>query len=316
VNAGKPHPRWADSNFRDGDPSEKWHSRAAKSAPNKRRSSPEPGDHRGGNPTLAPIKTEPMTETPQPHLYRFSPSPESSVRYNTFRSDIPSPTATSFGTHGHRHTYSEGSSGGSSTMSYQSPPSAPSMTYNGGHRHSGDSSFSDGEYQDDDRTYDGHYSPDRSPIQSFCPCRTNPATNHTYVALSNQLQNTLSGLRPFFQHPTNSPCTTYRRVVELNSILLYVLSPFLSLYLGAYSIYFRHNASDQGGSNPGTSYDTLPTPTDSDIMTPLSASSTPYHGPATHSGHSPHEWNTITGAGYSSYFPMQPGEHVYNNGIP
>jgi hypothetical protein len=222
VDVGKPHPRWADSNFRDGDPSEKWHSRAAKS-PSKRRSSPEPGEHRGAPSALAPIKTEPLTDVPQPHLYRFSPSPENSVRYNTFRSD-PSPTATSFGPPGHRHTYSEGSSGESSTMSYHSP-TAPAMTYNGGHRHSGDSSFSDGEYHDDDRTYDGHYTPDRSPIQPFCPCRTNPATSHTYMALSNQLQNALSTLRPYIQHSTTSSCTTYRRIVELNTLLLYVLRP-------------------------------------------------------------------------------------------
>ncbi|GAW02677.1 Heme-responsive zinc finger transcription factor HAP1 [Lentinula edodes] len=39
---GKPHPRWADSNFRNGDPSEKWHSRATKTLPTPKRRAPSP----------------------------------------------------------------------------------------------------------------------------------------------------------------------------------------------------------------------------------------------------------------------------------
>jgi len=183
-------------------------------------------------------------------------------------------------------------------VSYHPPASGASIPYNSGHRNSGDSSFSEGEYRDDDRTYDGHYTPDRSPIQAFCPCRTNPATSHAYIALSNQLQSTLGSLRPYYQHSSSSPCAAYRRVVELNTLL-------------------AHSGSDHGSSsNPAGSYDTLPTPTDSEIMTPLSASSTPYNGPAASAGHSPQEWNAMTGTGYTSYFPMQSGEHVYNNGIP
>ncbi|CAK5270558.1 unnamed protein product [Mycena citricolor] len=80
---GKPHPRWADSNFRDGDPNEKWHSRATKCTPiPKRRQSPDlahPSSTsdttaRGAPGLLPPIKTE-MNNDPASNLYRFTASP-------------------------------------------------------------------------------------------------------------------------------------------------------------------------------------------------------------------------------------------------
>lgn len=72
---------WADSSFRDGDPNEKWHSRATKCAPlAKRRHSPDAARN-GTNPgrgvlpsLLTPIKIETATK-PKSQLYRFSPSP-------------------------------------------------------------------------------------------------------------------------------------------------------------------------------------------------------------------------------------------------
>ncbi|KAJ7069356.1 hypothetical protein C8F01DRAFT_1112400 [Mycena amicta] len=72
---GKPHPRWADSAFRDGDPNEKWHSRATKCGPaqqavnngKRRLSSPT-----SGRTILPPIKTETDLNS---SLYRFSASP-------------------------------------------------------------------------------------------------------------------------------------------------------------------------------------------------------------------------------------------------
>ncbi|KAJ3506747.1 hypothetical protein NMY22_g17150 [Coprinellus aureogranulatus] len=61
---GKPHPRWADTNFRDGDPNEKWHSRATKCVPLSKRgigSDDHPPRSGRGN-GLSPIKTEPPTD--------------------------------------------------------------------------------------------------------------------------------------------------------------------------------------------------------------------------------------------------------------
>lgn len=114
IPLGKPHPRWADSNFRDGDTNEKWHSRATKCMPTQKRGSqvqpqPQPqqngqhttdsaggggggGDPRNGVSTrgmqslLSPIKSEPTTDgNTNAHLYRFSPSPAPSMRYHSFQ---------------------------------------------------------------------------------------------------------------------------------------------------------------------------------------------------------------------------------------
>ena len=116
ILSGKPHPRWADSNFRDGDPNEKWHSRATKCLPAQKRgpqsqSQQQPqqnghtengggggaggggtGDPRNGVSTrgmqslLSPIKSEPMNDgNNNAHLYRFSPSPAPSMRYHSFQ---------------------------------------------------------------------------------------------------------------------------------------------------------------------------------------------------------------------------------------
>jgi len=52
------------------------------------------------------------------------------------------------------------------------------------------------------------------------------------------------------------------------------------------------------------------TPTESEILTPLSASSGPtsFH-PASPGGVSPQEWTTLNTSGYNSYFPVSSGEH-------
>ncbi|KAF5317803.1 hypothetical protein D9619_012675 [Psilocybe cf. subviscida] len=115
----KPHPRWAESSFRDGDPNEKWHSRATKCAPlqTKRTTSNEdnslltglspitrnnsastagsmsnpsagPGaPTRNGSMLVAGIKTEDPSNGVgmhgvggSPQLYRFSPSPQPGQR--------------------------------------------------------------------------------------------------------------------------------------------------------------------------------------------------------------------------------------------
>ncbi|KAK0462059.1 uncharacterized protein EV420DRAFT_1619424 [Desarmillaria tabescens] len=62
------------------------------------------------------------------------------------------------------------------------------------------------------------------------------------------------------------------------------------------------------------------TPTDSEILTPLSASSSTHGGPPFHNssppgGVSPHEWNTMSTPNYNPYFPMQSNEHggMYNH---
>jgi len=146
---------------------------------------------------------------------------------------------------------------------------------------------------DNDRIY-GQYSPDTSHQQSFCPCRTNLSTSQSFIVLMEQLQNTINTLRQYSPHPSNTHCLIYRRIVELNNLM---------------------HSGNHPTEGPTSSYDDLSTPTDSEILTPLSASSshTSFHGSSGAS--SSHEWHALAAAGYDPYFPMQPaGQHgIYHN---
>ncbi|KAK0487810.1 hypothetical protein IW261DRAFT_1450028 [Armillaria novae-zelandiae] len=255
---GKPHPRWADSSFRDGDSNEKWHSRATKCAPlsaAKRPRAPSPS-----------VKAEaPPDSTPGAGgtLYRFSPSP-------------PAPPASM------RYHQSEYAGGGS----YHSSPASASYSANGnGSAYEGGGG---GEYA---RGYAGE-----EAEHPYCSCRASPGASHAYMSLSHQLQSTLSALRQYSAHPANTPCLLYRRISELHNLMQ-----------------FRPNEPEAG------TYDSN-TPTDSEILTPLSASSSthggaPFHNSSPPGGVSPHEWNTMSTPNYNPYFPMQSNEHggMYNH---
>ena len=76
---GKPHPRWADPNYYDGDSSDKWHTRSQKRgnfiasslAKQRRQQSPS---------QVSPlVKTEPTADIQQNCYYRLSPSPPPSA---------------------------------------------------------------------------------------------------------------------------------------------------------------------------------------------------------------------------------------------
>ncbi|KAK0187701.1 hypothetical protein F5146DRAFT_1104630 [Armillaria mellea] len=252
---GKPHPRWADSSFRDGDPNEKWHSRATKCAPlsaAKRTRAASPS-----------VKAEaPPDSTGGGTLYRFSPSPPAaapaSMRY-------------------HQSEYAG--------ASYHSSPGSASYTANGnGSAYEGGGEYARG---------GGGYAAEEAE-HPYCSCRASPGASHAYMSLSHQLQSTLSALRQYSSHPANTPCLLYRRISEL------------------------HNLMQPNEAEPGT-YDSN-TPTDSEILTPLSASSSthggaPFHNSSPPGGVSPHEWNTMSTPNYNPYFPMQSTEHggMYNH---
>jgi hypothetical protein len=369
---GKPHPRWAETSFRDGDPSEKWHSRATKCLPssNKRRApSPElvqdqnPSHTRLQSTMLTPIKTESSSDSSS-HLFRFSPSPpaaapssssSSSMRYTTtsthvhdFQTDVRSPPTTSARSpyrangsyhhhhhpHPHQHPHPSIPTPSSSPYSTTSGPSSYSdggsnsyhqhpHTHPHHHHHALHSgSLSDGG-GDADPLEHHHYSRNspQDPSSSssspgtFCPCRTSPVLGPTYLSLSQQLENTLHHIRQYSSHAPNShshphQCQVFRSILELNSLLQIDMSDI-----------------------PRSSYDST-TPTDSEILTPLSASSvsgppssvppSAYHHPASPGsgggggggggGVSPQEWAmnvnvNVNGAGYNPYFPVQSTEH-------
>ncbi|KAJ6622617.1 hypothetical protein B0H10DRAFT_2013499 [Mycena sp. CBHHK59/15] len=284
---GKPHPRWADSNFRDGDPNEKWHSRATKCAPTHSTSaSTSPvsptAKRRAPSPhhALPPIKTEGPPD-PAPHLYRFSPSPPA-PRYPV---SVPPRTVSAFD--------SPDSYGGGYPASPPAPYTPASSSYSDGSAH---------HYASDD--YRSGYSPSpphHSQAHGFCPCRASPALGHAYIGLSQSLQSALGAARQYAHHPPGTACVLFRRIADLASLMQSrgtdPTDPAGPAYNDAASA-----THSNGGSGSGT---------DSEVLTPLSAGS--HYGGG---GGSPaaQEWGALAAAGaagYNPYFPMPPpGEHA------
>ncbi|KAG6889498.1 hypothetical protein C0995_000664 [Termitomyces sp. Mi166 len=285
---GKPHPRWADSSFRDGDPNEKWHSRATKCAPvHKRRgSSPERTNGRAVLPSLSPIKTEPVNDTSS-QLYRFSASPAPPARYHSFQNDVRSPPSSSY--ENEHPPYPPNNS------NYHPSSGSPSAYHAPLHSNSVPSSYSDGgsytlSGSDDGNSYHSGHGDQYSSSHPLCSCRTSPGSSLAYISLAQQLQASLSSLRQYSPHPPNTSCIIYRRIVELNNIM---------------------HGQDSHAPDGRASYDSGPP--EREILTPLSASSGP---PSFHTGSSsgpvsPQEWGNIASTtGYNSYFPPQ-GEHGF-----
>ncbi|EIW74654.1 hypothetical protein CONPUDRAFT_93823 [Coniophora puteana RWD-64-598 SS2] len=288
---GKPHPRWADANFRDGDPAERWHSRAAKNSSmqlRRRGRSPDPPE---GSPTeprgmvtpsgVPSIKTEPGGDLSQPSLYRFSSnSPPGS--YQGFQSGTSSPIST-YDRNGHA-SYPNGAV----------HPNGRSYTYsNGSYGHHSNGHAPGSTLHQNGGAYHAHaFAPDSPPGSGYCPCRTNPAANHAFLALGHQLQNTVDCLRQFAVHPEGAQCRLYRRIKELNSMI-----------------------RDDPDSASGSPYGTLPTPTESEIMSTHSSSNTPFHGASNGAAAAVPEWNTtMPPNGYNPYFPISSGEqNMYGN---
>ncbi|KNZ72030.1 Heme-responsive zinc finger transcription factor HAP1 [Termitomyces sp. J132] len=279
---GKPHPRWADSSFRDGDPNEKWHSRATKCGPvtKRRGSSSERTNGRAVLPSLSSIKTEPVNDTSS-HLYRFSASPAPPVRYhNNFQR---SPPSSSYENDHPPYSPSNGN--------YHPSSGSPSAYHTPSHSSSVTSSYSDGgsytlSSSDDGNSYHSGHGDQYSSSHPMCSCRTSPGSSIAYISLAHQLQSSLSSLRQYSPHPPNTSCIIYRRIVELNNIM-----------------------HGQDSPDERASYDSGPS--DREILTPLSASSGPasYHTGNSSGPVSPQEWGNITSTGgYNPYFPPQ-GEH-------
>jgi len=241
---GKPHPRWAESSFRDGDPNEKWHSRATKCVPLPKRNGQQvqqqqtsqsqqqlPDDMlRNGRAVpsiLSPIKTEPTPEA-NAQLYRFSPSPAPSMRYHTFQADVRSDSSSSFDNDprpGYNPTNGSGMYPTNATHYTTSGTgsTAPSTYSDGG----GGVTYPLSNSDDGSTSYGDHFSVNSSSPQShfLCPCRSNPALGITYLQLSQTLQQSLNSMRQY-NHTTNSHCALFRRIVELSNALQYVFSHY------------------------------------------------------------------------------------------
>ncbi|KAL1950517.1 hypothetical protein VTO73DRAFT_5641 [Trametes versicolor] len=264
---GKPHPKWAEPNFCDGDVTEKWHSRSSRRLQYQKLPRDRHDDGaglQGSNGRMPPaIKTE--TDPPQHQLYRFTPSPPTSAvdnatgqPYNLYRGQDAQQ-------HGHT-VYSPTDD----SSCYSSPSSASVMTYSEA-RH-GVSSMGHG----GDQYYQEQY------VQHACSCVTNPAAGNALIGLTNQLQNTLALLRQLPEHNSRHTCVILRRVAELNDIM---------------------HGSNATNMPAAPSYDGLSTTPETELsMSPISTSSQ-----SSVSAASLHEqWsNTMPqSTGYDTYFPV------------
>ena len=209
--AGKPHPRWADANFCDGDPNEKWHSRASKRPPGMRldlRRQRSTLDQGNASASHTPIKSEPGDLSHNFTPYRFSPSPDSAQAspYQLFPPPTPGSAsyqehAMQYGTNGSGGNSSgEGSAGSSSYSPYLQPPGAY-------HSDAGA----------DPRYRSQHGSDSRAEV--YCPCHANPNASAGLIALSQQLHGAISIMRGLQEHGGHTPCALSRRIQELWDLL-------------------------------------------------------------------------------------------------
>ncbi|KAK2463380.1 hypothetical protein APHAL10511_004606 [Amanita phalloides] len=289
---GKPHPKWAENNFRDGDPTEKWHSRAAKCTSISKRNGHTVDGTNGTRGVsnmslLSPIKTEPSPESPT-QLYRFTPSP--APYHNTFHADGRGSSSSSYENGHHRHSYGVNGNGSVQFHGQIQNTQLNDQTTNSvqGSQHENGGSYPITRNYEDGRPYEDQYATNG---HCYCPCRNSPATAATYIGLQQQLRSSVTSLRQYMSHSSNTPCAMYRRVVELYHLLQ--------------------------GNDPNDSGHNYESRTPSEIMSPISASS----GPTSfHTGSpqavSPQEWNNLTNGGYNSYFPISSGEHnIYTHVI-
>ncbi|TFK52385.1 hypothetical protein OE88DRAFT_1657625 [Heliocybe sulcata] len=286
---GKPHPRWADANFRDGDPSEKWHSRSSKRSQGSKKYQTlldvEDGSvHASG----LSVKAEPVEShsgSSQPHLYRLSPSPgpSSPVCLHPLQPQLASPLS-----------YEGDHVPASYTERYREDSSY--------HMQSGAMPYGDRDLHGGLSDVNGHYPMsqagnirsslgDHYPVtEPFCSCLTDPAAAHSYIGFSQHLQKTLDYIQQFPHHRAGTQCVLYRRMAELNNIM-HGTAPddvHTPTYHGMAS------CSEQEAVSPASSS----TGSSSALPTPV------------------HEWNNLpTGHYNSSFVLMAPEDRMYEKGV-
>ncbi|KAI0632286.1 hypothetical protein C8Q77DRAFT_1059973 [Trametes polyzona] len=267
---GKPHPKWAEPNFCDGDVTEKWHSRSSRRLQYQKLPRDRHDDGgvglQGSNGRMPPaIKTE--ADPPQhQQLYRFTPSPPTSAVDNA----SAQPYALYRTQDGQQHGHGVYSPTDDSSC-YSSPSSASVMTYSEA-RH-GTSSMANG-----DQYYQEQY------VQHPCSCVTNPAAGNALIGLTNQLQHTLSLLRQLPEHNARHSCVILRRVAELNEIM--------------------HPANNMSASS-SSSYDGLSNTPETELsMSPISTSSQSSVSVSQPSMHEQWQSTMPQPAGYDTYFPV------------
>ncbi|CCL99743.1 uncharacterized protein FIBRA_01765 [Fibroporia radiculosa] len=277
---GKPHPKWAEPNYCDGDVNEKWHSRSAKRTQppyQKTRRDMELGHYDDCVPPHVShgVKTEQPPELPQ-QLYRLTASfggggtmpPENRLASSMYYRQHPQHSG-----HAGLSTSAEDPS-----VSYPSSSSSSPMGYE--QQRFVDGSSHGDQYAHVHQSYT-QISSHRTNTQS-CSCSTNPAAANPLIGLTSQLRNTIQHLRQLPEHHhSEQDCLILARIFELDDIL--------------------HGG--EAGYVAESSYEALPTPAETEIMSPTSSSS------QSSMGNTIHEWSTMAAsAGYDNYFPVSSTE--------
>ncbi|KAL5482892.1 hypothetical protein ACEPAI_9487 [Sanghuangporus weigelae] len=280
---GKPHPRWADPNYYDGDASDKWHTRSQKRG-NAAAAVALAKQRRPQSPHLATpiIKTEPVADVQHAHCYyRLSPSPPPSATSTTYSMNIGQMQSNQYGTNAYQTTCANGTNGAAGYSPGTYSPSSSSSSGLNGHSPNGIYSYEDS-----------------------CACVSDPAANHSFVALARQLEGMTSYLQQLPGH-SQTRCSIYRHIQNLKGSL------------------HGDSSSEPTLATSYTSYDghtseALRSPVETDLMTPLTTISTsvPMSGPPT--PHSMHmlQWGTDNNAHHnghvSAYFT---NADVYAKGV-
>ncbi|KAK7681628.1 hypothetical protein QCA50_015362 [Cerrena zonata] len=230
---GKPHPRWADANFCDGDASEKWHSRSSRRVQSQMQRQKREQDDNGHSMDVSPVKVEQSADMSHRQLYRMSPSPPMSAHPHQHQGDC-SPVENA-----NINSYQSSSTIGYGHHRQHAPPSL-SMPNN------------------NDLYYHQPYIKPAvsSPIHPSCTCLTNPAAGNPLIALIQQLQQTLQLLRQLPEHNSRHQCIILKRIVELHDLM----------HGGSASVEIDVTHSH-------SQFEALPTPTETEIMSPISTSS-------------------------------------------
>ncbi|KZT09176.1 uncharacterized protein LAESUDRAFT_756818 [Laetiporus sulphureus 93-53] len=272
---GKPHPKWAEPNYCDGDVNEKWHSRSTKRLQSQFQKPRREGllDGSGSNVLQASaVKTEQATDLPRQQLYSLSTSTDSSLSHTV------AVASHSYYRSTHQHDSQHGmcSAAEDASAFYSSSSSASPVGYPGQlHPHS---------------AVGGHYPQQPytrtsalEAAQMHCSCLTNPAAAHPLIALTNQLRTASHMLRQLPEHSSQHECLVLTRILELDDVM--------------------HGGGTEYSAT--SAYEGLPTPAESEIMSPTSSSS--------HSslGNPMDEWTAMgTASNYNAYFPVSAGEHT------
>jgi hypothetical protein len=336
---GKPHPRWADASFHAGDPSEKWHSRAAKthtssSHPNhsphslshstSQSSSSSSGSLSGGQPPNKRRHTSPHPNGPElvedePRLIGrghhggrnilstlLTPIKTETLNDSSSLSSLSSSSAAGGGTAG----------GGNSGLYRFSPePSGPQSP--GGGRYAGASESPPSAYplSGSDDGHMGRYGPSPPPTgssASHCGCLTtaseSPQLTHALLALADKVSHTMGMMKNVGVGHAYG-CGLYRCLSDLSRMLDVD---------GGHGQTLSPTGSSTGPGGPGHGPYESTTPTESELMSPLSAGpASGHHGfpPPPHPNHSHAGHNTHSSHHHTSHnhHPHSPHSSRYDS---